>query len=362
MTTVSPDSPVVRAAPPTREAFDLLLIIRGLAALSVLVWHVEGYKARFPAALNTPGRTAVWLFFGISGYVIAYGFIHQRYRLTPRELKDFYTNRLLRIYPLFLSLSLLAWMTEWLSTGANPMSWKDVPAQFFAVQFNQNYFLNGVFWTLGIEIHFYLLAPLLAIPLLMRNRVQPWLVAGLYAGMVYWNDYAIARLGWSPDGRNIVSNLPHFFAGMIACRFVASPRYTSWPASVSIVAACGLLGLASSFYHSEHGKHFWTWYGMVLVDAIIVLFVLAHARLAEKPVQPHPVRAAFALLGTLSYGIYAWHTYFMKYIPWTAERLAALIVVSMCAAYVSYRLVEAPALRRKRHPSREHTPVSPAVV
>ena len=54
---------------------DLLLVTRGLMAVAVVVWHAEGYQGDFPSLLNVPGRTAVWIFFGISGYVIAYGFI-----------------------------------------------------------------------------------------------------------------------------------------------------------------------------------------------------------------------------------------------------------------------------------------------
>lgn len=82
---------------------DFLLITRGLLAISVVIWHFSGYQSKIYPLLNLPGRTAVWLFFGISGYVIAYGFIHKRYRLTLPDLKDFYINRLLRIYPLFFS-------------------------------------------------------------------------------------------------------------------------------------------------------------------------------------------------------------------------------------------------------------------
>jgi len=104
------------------RGLDLLLIVRGLAALSVVVWHTQGYKAIYPPALNTSGRVAVWLFFGISGYVIAYGFVHGRYRLTPSELTSFYRNRFLRLYPLFIVLSALAWATEWLTTGSNPIA------------------------------------------------------------------------------------------------------------------------------------------------------------------------------------------------------------------------------------------------
>lgn len=91
---------------------DLILVLRGLAALSVVVWYTVGYQNELPSLLNTPGRTAVWLFFGLSGYVIAYGFVHKRYKLTNADLQDFYINRFLRIYPLFLVLSLISYVTS----------------------------------------------------------------------------------------------------------------------------------------------------------------------------------------------------------------------------------------------------------
>ena len=308
------------------------------------VWHAEGHKAVFPTAINTPGRAAVWLFFGISGYVIGYGFIHQRYRLIPGDLKDFYLNRVLRIYPLFLSLSLLGWVTMWLVTGTNPLTLRDVPAQFFAIQFNQAYLLSGVFWTLGIELHFYLLAPLLVLPLLLlKGRYQPFLALAVYAGMVYLIQFEVDRHGWSFDGRNIVSNLPHFFAGMMACRLVRDSRFGRTPSWIALAGACSVIGYASWLYHRGAGQ-FWTVRGILVVDLAILLFVVAHAGLAEqRRVPARPVAAAFMWLGTISYGVYAWHAYFQGNLPWIGARLWALIVVSVCAAYVSCPIHRSPS-------------------
>lgn len=328
---------------------DLLLIIRGLAALAVVVWHAEGYHGQFPAMINVPGRTAVWLFFGISGYVISYGFIHKRYSLTLSDLKWFYMNRLLRIYPLFLALSVLAWITELVTTGSSPIGLKDVPAQLFALQFNQDYVLNGVFWTLGIEIQFYLLAPLLVMPLLVNNGVRTYaLVFALYIALVYWNRYAVGQFGWSYDGRNIVSNLPHFFIGMIACQLVSTFKPSRVRLTLSIVGAVTLLAFTSWLYHRSPGQ-FWSVRGILLVDFLILFLVFAHASCDPRSLRKHPLYVSFALLGTLSYGIYAWHSYLMKYVPYLEAHVVVLIVVTTIMAYVSYRLVERPALKLKRH-------------
>jgi peptidoglycan/LPS O-acetylase OafA/YrhL len=338
--------------PSPRGTLDLLLIIRGLAALSVVVWHVEGYKAQLPTVLNTSGRMAVWVFFGISGYVIAYGFLERgRYRLTFADLKYFYLNRFLRIYPLFLGLSVLAWATQWLTTGLNPIGWRDLPGQLLALQWNQAYTLVGVFWTLGIELQFYLLAPLLVVPLLLRGRAA--IVGGLvaYACAACWYQYAAISLGWSWDGRNIISNLPHFLAGMVACRFVLMihPPPRVWLGMLSLGCAAGVLCRTNWIYHRLPGV-FWSINGVLLADAIIVLLVLAHASVAARERPRRVAFDVFAFLGTVSYGIYAWHGLLATYLPWSGKHLATLIALSIGAAYLSYRLIERPALALRRHP------------
>jgi len=41
---------------------DTLLIMRGLLALSVVIWHFTLTNEHSPAFMSTPGRTAVWIF------------------------------------------------------------------------------------------------------------------------------------------------------------------------------------------------------------------------------------------------------------------------------------------------------------
>ena len=186
---------------------------------------------------------------------------------------------------------------------------------------------------------------------MLRSRIQPWLALVIYVWMVYWCEYAATHLNWSWDGRNIVMNLPHFFAGMIACRLVASvERPSTWVVALCLACAAGLLGYTNWIYHMISEK-FWSVRGVLLADALIVLLVIAHGHLANRPRQAGAVVAAFSLLGTLSYGVYAWHGYIMKYITWTAEHMIVLILLSVVVAYVSYFVIERPALARKKHPS-----------
>lgn len=53
-------------------------------------------------------------------------------------------------------------------------------------------------------------------------------------------------------------------------------------------------------------------------------------------------------MGTLSYGIYAWHAYLMASIDRLSTDWVTLLLASVAIAYVSYRWVELPALKLKR--------------
>jgi len=142
----------------TPKHIDFLLIVRGLAAVSVIYWHLGGYLIRDDYILSfliVPGRLAVWIFFMMSGYLIGYGLIYGRYRSTLKGIATFWFNRLLRIYPIFITVSIVAII------ATNPIiDFNFISRELLVVQWNHDYLLNGVFWTLGLETHFYLIAPL----------------------------------------------------------------------------------------------------------------------------------------------------------------------------------------------------------
>lgn len=335
---------------------DLLLVLRGILSLFVVSWHVAGYRAEFPPLVNIPGRVAVWIFFGVSGYVIAHGFISKRYKYCVSDLRDFYINRFLRIYPLFFSLSLIGWITQWVLTGNNPLSLSDLPGQFFDLQFNQgDYPLDGVFWTLGIEIHFYLIAPLIALLFLSMLPVSRILAITLgivlYLAVTFLNYYLVKTQGWSYDGRNIVASLPHFIIGMLSCLIVFEFKPSVLRLIFFTISACALLGYVSWIYHMQSGR-FWSTQGIVLVDLVIFMFVLAHASLKKEVSEISTVYRVASYLGVLSYGIYAWHLVVMQNIPFLAHNVLAIMITSVVAAHVTYRIIEAPALKLKRYHGR----------
>ncbi len=101
-----------------------------------------------------PGQWSVLSFYVLSGFLME----HQFHKLATA--RAFYLDRLLRIYPLFLAVLLLA---TWL---ARPSLWTfAVNASLFPLDysfFTDIPMLIAPSWSLACEAHFYLLVPLLA--------------------------------------------------------------------------------------------------------------------------------------------------------------------------------------------------------
>lgn len=318
-------------------------MLRGVLALAVVVWHFSLYDNHAPAFMSIPGRTAVWIFFGISGYVISYGFFSGRYGFSVKDLKAFYLNRFLRIFPLFFLLTLLGYVSALASTGRSPLRWSDIPAQVFMLQFDHDYSLNGVFWTLGIEVQYYLIAPLLAAFFLVPLKHSIVVYAAVYLVLLCWIPLMYFSGIKHFDARNLVFNLSHFFAGMAACKYARGRKKIGINPLVSGAAIIALLIITNELYR-YHIRYYWS-AGTFCVDLIVVFAVLLHTAIARQQIRNSAPLKALSFLGLISYGIYAWHSYLETYVPVANLLLAVLLTVAV--ASVSYYLVEKPALSLK---------------
>ena len=175
---------------PTAGRLRVLDSLRGIAAMSVVIYHMTtefdsplffpGYPK--PIYSFSAGRYGVQLFFVISGFVILWTIGRaQRWR-------DFGISRFARLYPPFWTSLLLvvAWITV---THAQDLGGSR-PFAFTLPQFLANLTMvpqwlgqkpiDGVYWTLATEMGFYLLISLLFITKLLRRDRLIWAMAGFW--------------------------------------------------------------------------------------------------------------------------------------------------------------------------------------
>ncbi|MGV8900579.1 MAG: acyltransferase family protein [Burkholderiaceae bacterium] len=161
---------------------------RFLLAVCVALSHVNLQIA----GLN-PGVIAVIGFYMTSGYVMT-GLL-RKYHADLPSVRRFYLDRLLRIFPLYLAVASLTLVWFFWSGCTAPYlqhapSWQDilnnllvVPLNYFRYNGSATFTLIPPAWSLGAEIQFYVLMPLL---LIWRLRAAAFTVGIVVYACAAW--------------------------------------------------------------------------------------------------------------------------------------------------------------------------------
>ena len=190
------DKPTLLSFPRLQGHNPWLDLLRTLAVLLVLLRHgtrheASGLSGGVVANLFGNGWVGVDLFFVLSGYLIASGLIRRSEgndRLFP---KGYFRDRILRIVPAYYAM--LGLCAVGFFPGSNPASAESFVAHLLFLQDYTGSDINVVFWSLGVEEKFYLLAPAIVLILSRQTRVRTFaaicfallLISPLCRGLVF---------------------------------------------------------------------------------------------------------------------------------------------------------------------------------
>lgn len=269
-----------------------LQVLRGLAALAVVLYHAAHYAVLngAPAAIETV-FSGTLAYFGVITFFVLSGFLMQgavqRYRPLP-----FLLHRAARLYPTYWLVFLVFFVIQSLRAGAlETLPWKAltllpvaVPGRPLAVE-----------WTLVYEVFFYAVCTLLARwPRLHLPAMLLWLGAIVLA-VRSGNPAAYAS---PPTFEGIVFsvwNLGFICGGLAghANRWLRGVRVeTLWLVAIALLLVAALDGALR---------------GQVLTCSAIGLVVIAAARRGERATVPATPHRVLYLLGDWSYGLYLAH-------------------------------------------------------
>ena len=325
---------------------DFLLIVRGLAAISVIYWHLGGYLARdeyFASFFIIPGSLAVWIFFMMSGYLVGHGLIYGRYQQTFKGIRKFWFNRFLRIYPIFITISLIAILIS------NPVvNFDFISKELLMMQFEHNYSLNGVFWTLGVEMQFYLLAPLILFGYraIFRKYSENWWILYLITlipliTVLIWKQSFLIGL----DLRNIIGNLSQFAVGIVMAGYKNKILGTGLLKNNTVLFLIVILTvLLIVTFNRNYALNIVT---IILTHIIGVGLIMLHILLEEKKLPSNFLIKILMILGVLSYGAYAWHGLLINS-DILKNNFILHAITSIFLAYITYKLIEQPILKLKK--------------
>lgn len=330
--------------------FDLLRI---LAALQVVLVHSVGHLGlgRPPLWGLVEAFPGVPIFFAISGFLIS-----ASYERSP-ALISYARNRILRIYPALWCVVLLTVVVA--ATfgfdlfGARQAGW--LALQLVGVIFTPSSLrdfgfgsYNGALWTIPIELQFYVLLPLFYLGA-KRDARRTTVVFAIAWALFAIIAYVYAR-GSEPLAENLAeptlhklfrySFIPHiymFLTGVLLQR--AQAHRSRW------IAGRGLFWLAG--YLFVHFVLPWGTANYVIGTMIMAVVTVSLAYTAPG------VSHALLRGNDISYGVYIYHGLILNVLLELGERghgwdLPLVVALTIVAAFLSWRLVERPFLRRKK--------------
>lgn len=315
--------------------------MRLLLALAVLASHA-GVRLH---GLN-PGVTAVIGFYLISGYVMT-GLL-RRHFAAPRRIPAFYLDRLARIMPqyLFYAAATAVWFlatdrqTLFLTRQPTPVDVLNnltvVPLNFYMWNGADGFTLIPPGWSLGAELQFYLLAPLLV----LWPRAA---VALALASLAVYGAALAGALNADWFGYRLLAGVLWVFA--VGSALFVLQRTRPWAAHALALAA-PLLALAVYLVLRSFGLHAVPYHQEVLLGwglGVVLLHGLSRRRAGRLD----------ALAGDLSYGVFLNHFLLiwlleLDQLALTGARLAVLMGASMLLSYATQRLIERPVLAWRR--------------
>ena len=338
--------------------------LRALAALAVLTGHVWGtaHDYRPVEVLGTFWRRAIYaggfgvfVFYALSGFLLFWPFVRATFGGGERiDLRRYAINRVLRILPLYFFAVVVLLIVQ-NGGGTATLWWRHLLflQPMWADSLNA---VDGPLWSVVVEIQFYALLPLIAAALAAASgRRRLWAAALLVvAGAASWALRQKLANGSDPWSFQLPTTFLYFVAGMLVAllRDAWEARRPGWldsPLGSSTLWFAASLPLwAIVVWHYEA-----VWLCAPAAFLMVGALVLPLRRGAAVDVlEWRPL----AVLGVASYSLYVWHVPIIDAVrahtdvltrPFPAA-LAVCAVLSIAAAFASYRLVEAPPLRLRR--------------
>ena len=150
--------------------FPNLNSLRGIAAIIVIISHLQDHQNKFSMALGNFGSIGVTIFFTLSGFLISYLLLMEKENFIKINIRDFYFRRILRIWPLYFLLLLFVYAIvpiiapHYYNSEMERFSIKSLLMNIFFLTnitliLKMTPLVIRVIWSIGIEEQFYLILP-----------------------------------------------------------------------------------------------------------------------------------------------------------------------------------------------------------
>lgn len=355
-----PDTKLL-VTPSKENNFDAIRLIAALQVASTHLANYLGIESQWISLLEYfPG---VPIFFFISGFLI-----FQSYASTHgTRHNSFFMNRALRLFPGLAICTVLTLVSIELS-GYHIFQEKYIKQllllvaahnsifQFYNPEFLRAYgsgAINGSLWTIGVEVQFYTLTPILFFFLTKHRRIAAVLFGALMLANIANNHLN--------DRQSITHQLIDYSFAPWFYMFAFGAFLSTQKALCMRIVKIRLLYLLAPYlicYYISDALGFGSGNSInpicfILLSTIVVKCAYSRSGFSDKILRRNDI----------SYGVYIYHMPVANYFLQTKiideeYAFASGLFLTLAIATFSWLFIEKPCIRLKRRPSRELHPVT----
>ena len=345
---------------------DIFLLARLLACLLVIRQHIEfDYPTLnifnknigwILGGTNESGSQAIVFFFFLSAYLMSKICLSGKYQLNWSGIKQFWFNRLKRIVPLYYFVCVVSLIVAWRYI-LEPASYNiGRLLLIFGFGYSGSFPFNQVIWTIGIELLFYLLCPLLFLiyARISDSKALCYSMFGLsLSSFWWWKGSQLLPYSSISTFNSFLDYIPVFWLGS-SCFLIVKhlPRLQS---KYNLATIATLLLIISLMIPTKYLTL--TGVSYQLVISLISCFFVVTKETFDS--QYNNNRNWLNHLGMLTFGIYLWHIVVLNivgglYRSWLITKLGnptlvgyilwiIVSIISIILANWSYYNIELPA-------------------
>lgn len=352
--------------------------LRGLAAMSVLTFHVWDYARPVPhVVFDSPmdyvlneGRLGLILFFVLSGFLLYRPWVEAALRGRGQpNLRRYLIRRAARIMPAYYLAVIGSVVLLWGASATPGVHLPPVASLPLFAIFAQNYTASTVLsldpptWTLAVEASFYLALPLVGIASTRlgdsrgRQLLPP--LAVIAAGLA-WNTATGPTL---PFDKFLPAALPYFGVGMLAAVWFDGRQMTRRGAGWLLVTGSGAVLIDGALHSGMCPTLIEPFVSRTLHDFPAAAgFAAVVAVAAGRPTRLLLSSRPLVALGAVSYGVYLWHLPLLlalrseNALPLhLIPALAVVLPITLAVATLSWLALERPIIAWAHRATRRPT-------
>lgn len=338
--------------------------VRAAATLSVFLFHA-GYLLSYTKTgfINWgrleyfSGTVGVSAFFVLSGFLLFYQMAKDNKPLDAERLKYYVKKRALRILPLYyFSLFFIVLVLQrdilWASDGLRSIVYNLL---FIRGPFGGGGItINSVYWTLIVELHFYILLPVFYYIFYKYKKISLFFLL-ILLGFIYRT--AVVFFLHHPNMqllRLIPANFDFFALGMLgACLYLRHGKWVNYLGKgyIQLFFLVALV-LFVNFYDLDFYPTVAYIFAPALLGTIIVLGMLSFLFNEQTFLAKLATSAPMLFVAKISFSVYIWHTIVIgrvanSFAVSNGAKFILSLIFTLAVSTVSYYLIEEPFLKVK---------------